>query len=57
MPAEMPTAKIKDTTNNADELSSGVDIAPSGICKVIRVSMHKTRHTLAHIIINKDRPA
>ena len=31
VPAEMPTAKIKDTTNNADELSSDVDIAPSGI--------------------------
>ena len=31
IPAEMPTAKIKDTINNADELSSDVDIAPSGI--------------------------
>ena len=29
--SEMSTAKIKDTTNNADELSSDVNIAPSGI--------------------------
>ena len=29
----MPTAKIKDNTNNGDELSSDVDIAPSGIVK------------------------
>ena len=31
VPVEMPTAKIKDNTNNGDELSSDVDIAPSGI--------------------------
>ena len=26
-------------------------------CKVIRISMHTTRYTLARLIINKDRPA
>ena len=29
---------------------------PTSWCKVIRVSTHTTRYTLAHLIINKDRP-
>ena len=32
------------------------EVSQMANCKVIRVSMHTTRYTLARPIINKDRP-
>ena len=39
-------------------LSRGMSLSRGGVspCKVIRVSTHTTRYTLARLIINKDRP-
>ena len=40
-----------------EEYGNELNFTDLNNCKVIRVSTHTTRYTLARLIINKDRPA